>query len=312
MINNAPESSVIEQNSLELGKWANLFMAVAGVATSYLSHSDALLVDGLYSGVNFFSAIIAARITAAVACPADRRYPFGYEVLEALYVKYRALVLLGIMAFASLGAVQKIIAFSTGSEVPELVFGPILIYAIVMVSICLSLSAWHHYNWKRSGGRSEILRTESKAAIVDGAISGGAGGTLFAASLLEGTAIDIIIPIADSIVVLGLCVVLFREPVSIFVRSLREVAGQSADASLVEKVKTHTQELFKGKPFTVLDVAVTKMGRRFFVVPYLKPDQLVNAGELDALRQELATEYTNLLGDTSVELVITTTSPLAS
>lgn len=56
----------IERRSLEGGKWANLFMAVAGVAASLVSRSDALLVDGLYSGVNFASAVVAAKVGAAV------------------------------------------------------------------------------------------------------------------------------------------------------------------------------------------------------------------------------------------------------
>jgi divalent metal cation (Fe/Co/Zn/Cd) transporter len=43
----------IEKRSLHLGKWANLLMAGVVVAAAYASHSDALLVDGLYSGVNF-------------------------------------------------------------------------------------------------------------------------------------------------------------------------------------------------------------------------------------------------------------------
>jgi len=81
----------IERRSLEIGKWGNLLMAVAGVVASFLSHSDALLVDGLYSGVNFVSAILAAKITTVVARPADRRYPFGYDAHEALYVTFRSL-----------------------------------------------------------------------------------------------------------------------------------------------------------------------------------------------------------------------------
>ena len=50
------------------------------------------------------------------------------------------------------------------------------------------------------GKRSEILITESKAAVVDGAISGGAGGGLLAASLLRGSALDFVVPVADSVV----------------------------------------------------------------------------------------------------------------
>ena len=50
------KSQDFEGQSLETGKWGNLLMAVAGVVAAFLSHSDALLVDGLYSGVKFLSA----------------------------------------------------------------------------------------------------------------------------------------------------------------------------------------------------------------------------------------------------------------
>ncbi|MCG8587278.1 MAG: cation transporter, partial [Pirellulales bacterium] len=96
-----PQSSdLVERNSLETGRWANLSMAIAGVTAAYASHSDAILVDGLYSGVNFVSALIAARITMSVVRPPNRAYPFGYDAYEALYVKYRSMILIGIMTFA--------------------------------------------------------------------------------------------------------------------------------------------------------------------------------------------------------------------
>ena len=96
----------VERQSLQLGKWGNLLMAGAGVAAANFSHSDAIMIDGLYSGVNFFSAIVAAKIGASVLKPADRRYPFGYSVFEAIYVQFRAMVLVGILVFAVFGAIQ--------------------------------------------------------------------------------------------------------------------------------------------------------------------------------------------------------------
>ena len=76
MIASETDHAAIERRSLSIGKWANLFMGGSGIAAAYASHSDALLVDGLYSGVNFISAIIAARISASILRPADRWYPF--------------------------------------------------------------------------------------------------------------------------------------------------------------------------------------------------------------------------------------------
>ncbi len=302
-------AAAVERQSLEIGKWGSLFMAVAGVAAAYLSHSDALLIDGLYSGVNFVSAIVAAAVGASVVKPADRRYPFGYGAYEALYVKFRSLVLLGIMVLAMFGAIQKIFIYATGGQVPELVFGPILAYAVLMVAVCLALAGWHHHNWRRSGRHSELLRTESKAAIIDGVLSAGAGGGLLGASLLRGTPLEVIVPVADSIVVLVMCGIIVRQPVQMFLDALREVAGEAAKPTVTDQVRTCIQETLQDRPFELLEVAVTKLGRTHFVVPYLKPEAPVQAEELDALRTELESTFGTSLGTVGVEIIITAVHP---
>lgn len=309
MTSSTDPAATIERRSLEHGKWGNLLMAVAGVVAAYLSRSDALLVDGLYSGVNFVSAIVAARISVAVARPADRRYPFWYDVHEALYVTFRSLVLLGILAFAVSGAVGKIVVYATGGEVPELVFGPILVYSIAMVVICLVLAAWHHYNWRRSGRRSELLTTESRAAVVDAVISGGAGGGLLAAGLLRGTALEFVVPVADSIIVLVMCVFIIRQPVMMFLGALREVAGAAADPAVIEKIRIHLQEFLQDRPYILLEVAVTKMGRCHFVVAYIKPDAPIEGEAADALWEELDAALRDTLGQAKSEIVIAARPP---
>jgi divalent metal cation (Fe/Co/Zn/Cd) transporter len=55
-----------ERRSLATGMWANLLMGAAGITAAQLSNSDALMVDGLYSGVNFCSAIIAGRVATSL------------------------------------------------------------------------------------------------------------------------------------------------------------------------------------------------------------------------------------------------------
>lgn len=310
--NDHGSNTTIECRSLAIGKWANLLMAVCGIAAAYASGSDALLVDGLYSGVNFLSAIVAGHVALSLARPADRRFPFGYDAYEALYVKYRSLILLGIMSFAIFGGLSKITTYLRGGQVPELVFGPILIYSIVMVTICLSLAAWHRRNWKLAGQTSDILRTEARAAIIDGVISAGAGGGLLGATLLRGTALAGLVPISDSIVVLIMCTIIIRQPVLMFLGSLREVAGGAADETTTEQIMTRTRALLEERPLKTLDAAVMKLGRSHLIVTYLKPEGVITAHEIDTLRHELTAAYTELCGEVKVEVVITAEPPFES
>lgn len=302
-------STAIESRSLAIGKWANLFMAAAGVAAASLSRSDALLVDGLYSGVNFLSAIVAAKVGAAVTRPPDRSRPFGYEAEESLYVSFRSLFLLGIIAYAAFAAVEKIVVYATGGVVPELVFGPILVYVGVMVAICLALAGLHHRSWKRTGKRSAILRTESRASLVDGAISAGAGGALLAIPLLAGTYLAFVIPVADAVVVLVMAAIIVREPLRMFREALQEAAGGAAEASVVETLRERTVALLEGRPYTLLDLAVTRLGRSHFVAAYVQPEHPIVAAEIDVLSAELGSAYAEEIAPARTVVVVTERHP---
>jgi predicted Co/Zn/Cd cation transporter (cation efflux family) len=216
------------------------------------------------------------------------------------------------MAFAVSGAAGKIFVYATGGQVPELVFGPILVYSVTMVLICAALAVWHRHNWRRSGRQSELLITESRAAVVDGVISAGVGGGLLGASLLPGTALEFVVPVSDSIVVLVLCAVIARQPVMMFLRSLREVAGAAAEPDTVERVRGRVREVLQDQPYDLLEAAVTKIGRAHFVVTYVKPKEPIDGEAADALWQTLDSALRDLLGQAKTEIIIAAQAPYES
>ncbi len=303
------EIKSIETRSLRIGMWGNLIMAAAGVIAAHMSRSDALLVDGLYSGVNFVSAIVATQVAASVLRPANRLYPFGYSAYEAIYVNFRSLILVGIIAFAGFNASKKIAHYATGGDVPELVFGPILIYSVMMVAICVALALVHRRNWQRTEKRSEVLRTEASASTVDGVISGGAGAGLVGTQLLEGTFLSFLVPISDSIVVLVMAAFVIRAPLHMFFAALREIAGESADKETRDKVRKQVEQILTANEFKVFDVAVTKLGRSFAIVPFAKPKHSVDGDQVDALTRKIEQKCLEELGETRTAIVITSQPP---
>ena len=94
-----------------------------------------------------------------------------------------------------------------------------------------------------------------------------------------------------------------------FLRALREVAGEAAEQDVAGKIRTRIEEVLQDRPFAVVEVAVTKMGRTYFVVPYLNPEGPVEAEELDTLREELESACRVLLGEANAELIVTAKKP---
>jgi hypothetical protein len=77
----------------------------------------------------------------------------------------------------------------------------------------------------------------------------------------------------------------------------------------VEQARKLTEEMAQEIPVEVLAVPVTKLGRTYFVVPYLKPQGAVSAEDIDAFRRELDTAYAELLGQARTEIIVTAEHP---
>jgi predicted Co/Zn/Cd cation transporter (cation efflux family) len=140
---------------------ASLLMAAMGISVYALSSSEALLLDGLLSGVMAASSFIAARFGSNVVRPADRAYPYGYDGQEALYVLFRSLVLIGILSFAVITAGTTIVNHLANQAVAAVQPRPVATYAGLMVVLCLALAWRHERDWERSGRCSELLRSEA-------------------------------------------------------------------------------------------------------------------------------------------------------
>ncbi len=284
----------IEESSFKHGRRLNIIMGIMGVTFAILSNSSALMVDGLYSVVNFASSLIAAKVSMKLSQSADEEMPFGYDYYETLYISFRSLVLLGIISFSLLGGVGKIITYLTGGPVAEIKPGVILIYTVINVTLCFILSRIHKKNYLRTNKRSELLKAEESAAIVDCMISLGAGVALVGVIFMRGTFLEVIIPIADSIVVIVLSLLMIKEPIKLFKGSLEELLGKSIGRRFEKEAMAHLKLAVNLDRYHLVDLKIIRVGRHHHVYTLLKPLSPVGAGEMDDIRERVFKAFQKL------------------
>ena len=308
-----PEDRLIERRSLKIGVYASALMAVAGVCVHLISGSYALLLDGLYSAVMVGSGLVAARISRNVVRPPDRAYPYGYDGQEALYVLFRSLLLMGVLSFAAISALSTIIDYAYGELISSVRLGPVAWYSIAMVATCWGLAWRHHHDWCRTGRHSQILRTEAKAARLDGLISGMTGLALLGAPLLNGTVLSALIPVTDSLLVLVVSLLVLREPLQGFLTALGQAAGASAETDLIRSTRLALEDLLAGLSCWLLDLTVYQVGRTAFVVVYLNPSRPMDGGAIDLIRDRIQERCQSLLAcPVRTEVILTATPPFAA
>ena len=295
----------IEKRSLNLAKWANLFMGAAGIVAAIGSHASALMLDGLFSGVNFLAAVLAARVAASIQQKPSAMRPFGYEIDEPMYVMFRSLVLTGVIIVAGFSAAGKIIDYVGGATMAEVRLDWVVVYMVVMVSVCSFMAFWHHRHWVKTQRKSDLLKAERSASIIDGVLSAAAGAAFLAIAMLKGTAFSFLVPISDAIVVICLAVIMISQPIHSFLGAAKEVLGDAAGARTIEKWRRSITAALAETSFSLLEVAVTKLGRSQFAVAYIRPNAPASVDDLDHIRDQISHAAQSVHTPSRMEIIFT-------
>ena len=303
-----------EARALNLGTAGNAFGAIAALFFYLRSGSDALLLDGLYTAVMAGASVIAGRVNRAAMQPRSRAYPFGASGQEPLYVLFRTLVLLGILAFAVTSALGKVLTYVRGAPIQPVELGGLGWYFGAMLLLNLWLWQVFQRSWRRGERSSDMLRGMAVSARIDALISAGTGAGLLGAPLLLGTALAPLVPITDSLLVLMLCVALLPEPIGIVMAAVAEAAGSSSSVGeeRLAQCRAAMEPTFNAQDCQLIELAMLKLGRTYTVVAYMEPNAPISAAEVDALRTLLGQQVQAMLqAPVLAEVIPTATHPYA-
>ena len=286
-----------ENRALQLGTLGNSIGAVAALVFYLRSGSDALLLDGLYTAVMAGASVIAGQVNRAALQPRSRAYPFGASGQEPLYVLFRTLVLLGIIAFAMVSAIGKILTAVQGGAIPAVQLGGLGWYFSAMV--LLNLWLWRVFvrSWSKGGGNNDMLRGMAISARFDALISAGTGIALVGSPSLLSTPLAPLVPITDSLLVLVLSLALVGEPIAILQGAVTEAAGSSRSIppALHSRCSAAVAAVLAERDCTLLELAMIRLGRTVTAVAYVEPATAVTASQTDGLRLDVEAELVQTL-----------------
>lgn len=240
--------------------------------------------------------------------------PYGRLALENLYALFRSLMILGVVIVGLVTNAVKVIDYLVTGEGSEPEFGVAAVYTAVCVLICLALK-WNHERHNRAvGGASALLRVEATAAKMEAIISGGICASLVVVTVIpEGTVVTSadfnIKDIADSIIVLILCVLLIGEPVRQIRLEFGRLSGRRADPDLDAAVRdavsavdaAHAHEL--DHELTLVDALAISRGKTIEIDLRVSYAGTMSVAEQDELRAHTYQELRDRIGPLRLTLV---------
>lgn len=260
----------IERKTLVIVVIVNLIMAVAGWVTYNISGSEAMLLDGNFSFVAAIATIVAIYISKNKHKKTDT-FPYGSYVYEAAFILTKGLLILGIVVMAMLQNIFKIYDFFQGEKITPIISTPIYYYTIFITVLIAGMLLYFKRQNKRVENKSSLLLVEEKTTQVDGALTIVTGIVFFLLSFVqEGSKVDFLMYIGDSIIVILFSLVMLNGPLKIIKNSFIELGGgsiqnQEEKRNIENVIRTIISDKFS------FDTFISKVGSGYLIVIYVKP-----------------------------------------
>ncbi|TPE58780.1 cation transporter [Sandaracinobacter neustonicus] len=274
--------SELEASLLRLSILATLLIAALGVAFGLFSGSLAILFDGLFSLVDAFITWLMLVVARLVAQESDQKFQYGYWHLEPLVVALKASVLMTLVLFGFLGALQSLQA---GGHTPDL--GPAIGYAVVVVVICLATWLWMRRQNERLD--SALIAVDMKAWAASGVITSALLIAFLAAAAMKDTQFEHLRPLVDPAILAVLSLAILPVPWKDAKLAFRDIFGIVPKA-LDGHVHQVMDEFIQRHGFSRYESYVTRTGRaKFIEISVLAPPGMPaqTLEHFDELRAEI-------------------------
>ena len=292
--------SAFEVRLLRLSVVATAALALAGVLLGFLSGSLAIMFDGLFSLIDAAIALLMLAVARLVASEGNRRFQFGYWHLEPMVLGFKASVLVILVGYGALNAVQVLLA---GGNAPQL--GMALAYSALTTIACFLM--WFYLRYQNTRLESELVRLDQHGWIMSGLISAALLAGFLLSAALRVSPLDHLVPLIDPAILALISVALLPVPLREAIRAAAEIF-EAAPAGLDAEVRGVMTAFVQRHGFTRFVSYVSKVGRaRFIEVSILVPENYpaMTVAHFDALRQEVAESFDGPNPDLWLTIVFT-------
>ncbi len=253
-----------EWRALRISSYGALALAMLGIGFAVYSGSEAILLDGLFSTLGFFMALMTIRVSQLVSRPDDKVFQYGYAHFAPLINVMKSLVMTTLCGFALFSATSTL--FSGGQP---MAVGSAVLYAIIATLIGAGLFLYLREAAKQTG--SVLVSLDAKAARLDMFLSAAVLASFALGWLSIGSPIERYLDYLDPMVVAGLCLVALPMPLKVLWENVREVLllapGSEVQKRVIEKIESALVD------FPVKDhrIRMLKLGSVMSVTLHLRP-----------------------------------------
>ena len=303
------DAARLEDRGIKLTIYGAGAFALLAFVFAYATFSDGVWLDGAYSAVEILISVLTLFVARLILRPGDDVYPFGYGAFEPLLVLLKGLLILAVMVWSAVIALDQLMT-GGNQTTAELV----VVYGLIAAIGCFAIA--RRLQIFAAETQSDILIVDAKDWMIDGYLSLGLAVAFVIAVVLERSAFAAWAPYVDPVVVLLMVAGTAIIPLQIIRESWSELTQRSIDDEDQEDQKALARAVLAPYGAPEFRLRSVWQGRELYshiyvLLPKTSTHPLANVAAQDKVRRELPKKFLDLAPVVSMDVVFTADRSLA-
>lgn len=286
-----------EKKVMTISLYANLFFVIVELVMAVYTSSQAVLLDAVYDGIEFFMLLPSVFLIPLLYRPSNEKYPFGHMQMESVFIVIKGTTMIAVTVGLITNSAD--ILLHGGRRIA---FGTVAWFELF--ACILGIIVTLYLRRKNKGLNSPIVTAEMQGWKIDSMISIGMTLAFFMPVLIQAEGFQKLVPYLDSFFTIVLSVIMLPGPVKTVLSGVRDLLLISPEEETVAEIRELVDPIIRESKCSDLTYNIVRTGRKLWISAYITLDkdelsvhkfQMLQTRCIAALAQKYTDFYFELL-----------------
>lgn len=251
-----------EKKAMTVSLYGNLFFVILELIMAVATGSQAVLLDAVYDGIEFFMMLPSVLMIPLLYQPSNEKYPFGHMQMETIFLVIKGIT----MTAVTVGLISNSIniLLNGGRKVD---FG--IVAWFEMTACVLGIAVSLYLKRKNKNIKSPTVEVEMEAWKIDSMVSLGMTAAFVLPIFVPFDWFQQLVPYLDSLLTIVLSLVMLPVPVRTVITGIRDLLLISPEEETVDEIKSLVEPIIRQSNCADCHYEIVRTGRKLWISAYI-------------------------------------------
>lgn len=251
-----------EKSAMSVSLYGNLFFVVVELFMAIFTGSQAVLLDAVYDGIEFFMLLPSIFLIPLLYKPANEQHPYGYMQLETIFLVIKGTT----MSAVTIGLISNNILFLIHGG-RSISFDTVAYFELF--AAVLGIVVYLLLRRKNKALNSPLIEAEMNGWKIDSVISLGMTAAFFLPAWLPFDWFRPVVPYVDPLITVILSLIMLPIPIRTVITAFRDLMLIPPEEETIQEIKDTVDPFISQCQAADTQYRIVRTGRKIWIMAYL-------------------------------------------